>query len=116
MPHRGSVRPDWRDLPVLVVVLVAFGAGFWRAFERPAPACDQRVARIALARRVAAARGLHRAARNLDLGVFRSTRQFLDRLPVAVTRREVHLSEAGVRTQDRIDEADALEQVRPVDG
>ena len=85
-------------------------------FERPATACDQRVARIALARRVAVARGLHRAARDLDLSVLRSTCEFLDRLPVAVARREVHLPEAGVRPQDRIDEADALEQVRPVDG
>ncbi len=38
MPRRGFVRPDGRDLLVLVVVLVAFGAGFWRALERPAPA------------------------------------------------------------------------------
>lgn len=50
MPRRGTVRPDRRDLLVLGVVLVAFGAGFWRARERPAPASFER-------RLVAAPRG-----------------------------------------------------------
>jgi predicted neuraminidase len=50
MPRRGTVRPDRRDLLVLGVVVVAFGAGFWRARERPAPASFQR-------RSVAARRG-----------------------------------------------------------
>jgi predicted neuraminidase len=50
MPRRGTVRPDRRDLLVLGVVLFAFGAGFWRARERPAPASFRR-------RSVAAPRG-----------------------------------------------------------
>ena len=41
-PGMGAVRPDRRDLLLLGVVLVAFGAGFWRARERPAPAPFQR--------------------------------------------------------------------------
>ena len=106
-PHRGA-DPDWPG--------PHRGAVLDFRFERPATACDQQVARIALARRVATARGPHRAARNLDLCVFRATCEFLNRLPVAVARREVHLPEAGVRPQDRIDEADAFEQVCPVDG
>jgi predicted neuraminidase len=36
--RRSAVRADRRDLLLIGVVLVAFGAGFWRARERPAPA------------------------------------------------------------------------------
>jgi predicted neuraminidase len=42
MPGPDTLRPDRRDLLLLGVVLVAFGAGFWRARERPAPAPFER--------------------------------------------------------------------------
>ena len=38
MPAPGLFRRDRRDLLLLGVVLVAFGAAFWRCGERPAPA------------------------------------------------------------------------------
>ena len=43
-------------------------------------------------------------------------RELLDRVTVAVARREVHGAEVAVGSQRRIDEADALEELGPVEG
>ena len=87
--------------------------------EGPAPARDQVVARDrARARRPFAslrARLRRRAARDLELGAAGAARELLDRAAVAVARREVHLREVALGAQRGVDEADALEELRPVD-
>ena len=46
----------------------------------------------------------------------RASRQLFDRVPIAIARREIHLGEVAVGAQHRIDEAHALEELRPIDG
>ncbi len=46
----------------------------------------------------------------------RAARQLFDRVPVAIPRREVHGGEVAVGAERRIDETDALEELRPIDG
>ena len=90
-------------------------------FELPPPRPDQVVAHVrgaivrgALLRRVPGA--LHHPQRHPELGLAGGLGEFLHRLPVAVAALEVHLAvrRGGVPPQDLLDEADALEEERPV--
>ena len=56
-----------------------------------------------------------RALGHLELRAARSARELLDRMPIAIARREVHLREVAVGAQDGIDEAHALEDRGPIE-
>lgn len=60
------------------------------------------------------ARGVERVIGDLHLRAGRASRQLLDGRPVEVPRGEIHVGEGAVRAQPRIDEADALEHLRPI--
>ena len=59
--------------------------------------------------------GRHGGFRDLKLGEVRASRQFLDAAAVQISGRKIHLVEAATRLEHLIDEADALEQLRPID-
>ncbi len=61
-------------------------------------------------------RGGHRQAGDLELGAGRGPGEVLDRVTVLVAGREVHGSEGRAGPQGDVDEADALEEVGPVEG
>ena len=65
----------------------------------------------------ALARERHRAPRHVRLGLLRAACQLLDRMPVAIARREIHLRVGAGRipAQDPLDHADLFEEHRPVD-
>ena len=92
-----------------------------RSLERAPPAGDQVIARIALARRICrrsrAARSPRPAPRCAisSSGQSRAARQLLDRAAVEIARREIHRGEVAAGAQRVVDQADALEQLRPVD-
>ena len=52
---------------------------------------------------------------NLDLGHRRAATEFLDGLAVAVARREVHVAEGAARAKQRVDHADALDELSPIE-
>ena len=58
---------------------------------------------------------LHRRARDFDLGQARTTSDLLDRVAIAIARREVHLTERTSHAQHVVDEADALDELSPVE-
>ena len=96
-----------------------------RGLEAPASGGDQVVTGIllaleclvcgALAARARLARGLNRAARDLELRPLGAARELLDREAVAIAGRKVHLREVTLGAQRVVDETDALEQLGPVD-
>ncbi len=53
---------------------------------------------------------------DLELGVPGAAGQLLDRLPVSIAGREVHRRDIRPGTERLLDEADALEEVRPLEG
>ena len=57
----------------------------------------------------------HGLPSNLDLGQARTARQLFDRMPVAVSSGEVHVSELTARTQNLVDKADTLDELGPVE-
>ena len=87
-----------------------------RFFKGPAAAGDQVVARVALPCCRSAARRSHRALRNVEFGMLAAACQALDRRPVAVAGRKVHARKFRAIAQCRIDQADFLQEVRPLDG
>ncbi len=52
---------------------------------------------------------------DLDLGQARTSRQVFNGVPVAISSREVHLPERTSRTKDLIDQADAFDELGPVE-
>ena len=94
-----------------------------RSLERAAALGDQMVAGIAGALRLDRVEGIgrcpvrriQRVIGNVELRARRATRQLLDRAPVKIACREVHGGERARRAQPCVDEAHALEQLRPVD-
>ena len=94
--------------------------------EVPASARDQEVAGILLAARVllavVARQALlalgrpDRAPGHLELRVLRASRELLDRVAIAIARRKIHVREVAALAERRIDETDALEELRPIDG
>ena len=62
-----------------------------------------------------APRRLQRPLRDLSLRQRAAARQVLDRAAVAVARPEIHRREGAGRAQPRVDKADALEEIGPVD-
>jgi hypothetical protein len=60
-------------------------------------------------------RGQDGAASDIDLGAIRAARQFLDGAAVEVARREIHLGKGARCSEHVVDEADALEQLSPID-
>src|SRR5207247_4948015 len=82
---------------------------------------DQVIAWIAMSRRRVSSgpsRGLGRRRgppRDIDLRQAGEVGETLDRMPVAVPRPEVHLAEAASHPEDVIDDADALNERRPVE-
>ena len=52
---------------------------------------------------------------DVELGPTRPTRQLFNRVAVAVAGREVHRAIGRRRAEDAVDEADALEELRPVE-
>ena len=94
------------------------------ALEREAAVGDQVVAGISASSRhgrfdvVGRRRGVrHRRGPpgDLDLGQARTPRQLFDGVPVAISSREVHLPERTSRTKDLVDEADAFDELGPVE-
>ena len=66
--------------------------------------------------RVSRALGVrHRLPRHVELGSARAPCDLLDGVPVGVARREVHRAERPVGSQRVVDEADALEELGPVE-
>ena len=63
------------------------------------------------------ARELHGAPGDVGFRLARALRQLLDRVAVPIAGRKVHLRvrAGGILTQDLLDQADALEEQRPVD-
>ncbi len=57
----------------------------------------------------------HGATCDIDFGPIRATRQFLDGAAIEIARREIHLGKRTPRLEHVVDEADALEQLSPVD-
>ena len=57
----------------------------------------------------------HGLAGDLDLGEAGAPGQLLHGVPVAIARREVHLPERASGAQDVVDQADALDELRPVE-
>ena len=94
------------------------------AFEGRAPVGDQVVAgipeatglrRLGVVRRPRPVRRGHGPSRDLDLGQTGAPSQLLHGVPVAIPGREVHLREGALLAQDRIDQPDALDELRPVE-
>ncbi|KWT64114.1 hypothetical protein APY03_7813 [Variovorax sp. WDL1] len=56
-----------------------------------------------------------RMAGDVELGAGRTARELFDRAAVEIARLEIHGREAAFRAQPCVDEADALEEVGPVD-
>ena len=56
-----------------------------------------------------------RRPRDVELGPTRAARELFDRVAIAVAGREVHRAVARGRPEDAVDEADALEELRPVE-
>ncbi len=52
--------------------------------------------------------------RDVELGPMRAARELFDRVAIAVAGREVHRAVPRGRAEDAVDEADALEELRPV--
>ena len=88
-------------------------------FERRPTVSDQEVAGIALRVRRGRIRGapghLHGALRYLDLGPTGTPGELFDGVPVAIARREVHLAERTIGSEDPVDQADALDESGPVE-
>src|SRR4029078_10340494 len=68
-----------------------------------------------LRRRRRGCRQLDGPARDVDLVETRPLGQALDRVAISIPRREVHRRERPVGTQDVVDDADALDELRPVE-
>src|SRR5262249_58747369 len=87
--------------------------------QRRPPAGDEVVAGIAPASsRIVGGRDLrpgHGSLSHVDLGMARAARELLDRVAVAIACREVHVEGVGLRAQDLVDQAEALEEVLPVE-
>ncbi len=105
----------------------------WRAgsrysssgLEKRAAPGDEVVARVGEAglevphgggRGLRVVRQAHGRSRHVDLVMGAAPREVLDRVPVPVARREVHSGDARARAERLVDQTDALEEVRPVDG
>ena len=92
--------------------------------ERNTAVGDQVVARISVSgcqgglsvvsrqRGVRHCRGL---SGNLDLSQTRASGQIFDRVPVVIARREVHFPEQTLRPKDLVDQADAFDELGPVE-
>ncbi len=91
-----------------------------RDLEPTASAGEEVIARIAPAvvGRVGV-RGLRGgrdgAAGDVDLGTFRAARQLLDGAAIEIAGRKIHVAKVAAAGQHVVDQADALEQLRPVD-
>ena len=90
-----------------------------RPLESAVAVAEEIVAGIALALvgTVAGARlgGVDGAARDVELGLARAAGELLDGLAVMVAGGEVHLGEIAALAEQGIDQADALDQLGPVD-
>ena len=92
------------------------------ALERPAAGANQVIADVRRAivgrAHVHLAGPLDALEREQQLGLTRRQRQLLDRMPVAVAAAEVHLAvdAGGIALQHLLDQADALEELAPVEG
>ncbi|MDT4818208.1 hypothetical protein FQZ97_512990 [compost metagenome] len=98
------------------------GAKSDRTFERAPARADQVIAGIAAALRlgriVRCAGPLRAAERQLDNPELRArgaARQLFDRAAIQVAGRKIHFRKGTARAQPRVDEADALEPLGPVD-
>ena len=54
-------------------------------------------------------------ARDVDLRVVRTPRQLLDGAAIEIARREIHVRKSAAGGKHVVDEADSLEQLRPID-
>ena len=59
---------------------------------------------------------LDRAPGDLELGVIAPARELLDGMAIAIARREVHFGDARPGAERFVNQADALDEIRPVGG
>ena len=89
-----------------------------RHLEGPAAVADEIEAGVILAAvvEIARRRPHDHLAGNLQLRAARAPRELLDGVAVAVAGGKVHRRIAGIRLEHAVDQADALEELRPVQG